>query len=189
MVVGTLNKETKKLHVNYNGEEVVCNLVKIPASKDKSEASDGYWAHVEKLGAGRKWFTIPSLSLAEDTIEFDETYARAVSRRKSRMISLTNIKEFLNEEDGAAVDALVEKATAERDRQDEEAAANAPVKEKKRRAMTPEEKLAKMEADAEKLRKQIAGELPMEEPKPKKAKVKKEDIVDLDDAAPETENA
>jgi predicted secreted acid phosphatase len=85
----------------------------------------------------------------------------------------------LNEEDGAAYDALYEKAFAEAKRRADEAEANKPVKEKKSRAMTLEEKIAKKLAEVEKLKKVQSGEISEDELKPRKKKAAV--IEDLDD--------
>lgn len=181
MVIGTLDKENRKLVVSYNGEQVTCNLVKIPLSKDKSENQDGYWANVEKLGAGRKWFTIKSLSEAEDIIEFDETAKREVTTKKSRVITKGNIEEFLNDEQIATLNELFEAACAERDRRVAEEEANKPVKEKKSRGKTNEEKIAELEAELAKRKAVLAGEISEDEIKPKHKVRRMEAPVNLDE--------
>lgn len=175
-----VNKETNKATVMFDGKEQTLNMVKV----NKEGVKPGtYWVNMQPLGTPKKWATVNYNDHAEDvfTIDVDETQCRVVRAKITRIISCSNIKDFLSEEDGAAFDALYEKAVAEADRRAKEAEANKPVKEKKSRAMTPEEKLAKKMAEVEKLKKQISGELPMDEPKARKKKAAV--IEDLDDEA------
>ena len=81
----------------------------------------------------------------------------------------------------------MKKAFDEAKRRADEAEANKPVKEKKSRAMTAEEKLAKKLAEVERLKKQISGEIPMDEPKPRKKKAAV--LEDLDDGSDDVVDA
>lgn len=173
-----VNKETNKATVMFDGKEQTLNLVKV----NKEGVKPGtYWVNMQPLGTPKKWATVNYNDHAEDvfTVEVDETACRVVRAKITRNISLSNIKDFLSEEDGAAFDAIYQKAFEEADRRAKEAEANKPVKEKKSRAMTLEEKIAKKMAEIEKLKKVQSGELSEDEIKPRKKKAAV--IEDLDD--------
>ena len=165
-----VNKETNKATVNFNGKDEELNVVTV----NKAGVKPGtHWINLQKLGTPRKWQTVNYNDYSEDvfTVEVDETACRVITKRVSRLITLTNIKDYLNDEQKAQFDELYNAAIAERDRIVEEEKANAPVKEKKSRAMTPEEKLAKKMAEIEMLKKIISGEIPAPEKKSKKIDV------------------
>jgi hypothetical protein len=173
-----VNKATNKATVMFDGKEQTLNMVKV----NKEGVKPGtYWVNMQPLGTPKKWATVNYNDHAEEvfTIDVDETACRVVRAKVSRNITLANIKDFLSEEDGAAFDAIYQKAFDEADRRIKEAEANKPVKEKKSRAMTTEEKIAKKMAEIEKLKKIQSGELPPEEPKARKKKAAV--IEDLDD--------
>lgn len=179
MLAIIVNKETNKATVNFDGKEQTLNMVKV----NKEGVKPGtYWVNMQPLGTPKKWATVNYNDHADNvfTVEVDETACRVVKAKISRTITLGNIKDFLSEEDGALYDELYQKAFDEAKRRADEAEANKPVKEKKSRAMSPEEKLAKKMAEIEKLKKQIAGEIPFDEPKPRKKKA--EAIEDLDES-------
>lgn len=162
-----VNKETNKATVTFNGKEEELNVVTV----NKAGVKPGtHWVNLQKLGTPRKWQTVNYNDYADDTftIEVDENQCRVVTKKVSRLISLTNIKDYLCEESKAKFDELMAEAAAERDRVVEEEKANAPVKEKKSRAMSPEEKLAKKMAEIEMLKKIISGEIPAPAPKSRK---------------------
>lgn len=177
MLAIIVNKATNKATANFDGKEQTLSLVKVTKEGVKPGT---YWVNLQPLGTPRKWATVNFNDHADDvfTIEVDETQCRVVKAKITRVITLANIKDFLSEEDGAIYDELYQKAFDEAKRRADEAEANKPVKEKKSRAMSPEEKLAKKMAEIEKLKKQIAGEIPFDEPKPRKKKA--EAIEDLD---------
>ena len=178
MITLTVTKATNKATVNFDGKDVELRVIPV----NKAGVKPGtHWVDLQKLGTPKKWQTVNYVDQKEDvfTVEVDETAARKVSPRKSRIISLSNIKDFLNDEQKEQIDELVKSAEAERDRQAEEAAKNAPVKEKRSRAMTPEQKLAKKLAEVEELKKIISGEIPA--PAPKKAKKKAAAVENLDE--------
>lgn len=175
-----VNKTTNKATVVFDGKEQTLNLVKV----NKEGVKPGtYWINMQPLGTPKKWATVNFNDHADDvfSVEVDETACRVVRAKITRVITFANIKDFLSEEDGAAFDELYQKAFDEADRRAKEAEANKPVKEKKSRAMTPEEKLAKKLAEVEKLKKQISGELPMDEPKTRKKKAAAIENLDEDD--------
>ena len=171
-----VNKQTNKATVNFNGKDEELNVVTV----NKAGVKPGtHWVNLQKLGTPRKWYTVNYNDYPEDifTIEVDETACRIISKKVSRIITLTNIKDYLCDESKEAFDKLMEEAHAERDRIIAEEKANAPVKEKKSRAMTPEEKMAKKLAEIEELKKIIAGEIPAPAPRSrKKADVPVEDL-------------
>lgn len=182
MITLTVTKATNKATVNFDGKDVELRVIPV----NKAGVKPGtHWVDLQKLGTPKKWQTVNYLDQTDDvfTVEVDETAARKVSPRKSRIISLSNIKDFLNDEQKEQIDELIKSAEAERDRQAEEAAKNAPVKEKRSRAMTPEQKLAKKLAEIEELKKIISGEIPA--PAPKKAKKKADEVENLDEGTDE----
>ena len=164
-----INKSTQKATVTFNGKEQTLNLVKV----NKEGVKPGtYWVNLQPLGTPRKWQTV-NFNDHEDevfTIETDETACRIITPKTSRVVTLGNIRDFLTEEQVAQFNELYEAAQAEAKRRADEAEANKPVKEKKSRKMSLEDKFAKKMAEIEKLKKQMAGELPLDEPKPRKKK-------------------
>lgn len=184
----TVNKETNKATVVFNGKEEELNIVKV----NKAGVKPGtHWVNMQKLGTPKKWATVNYNDHDEDTfvVEVDETACRVATKRVSRIISLTNIKDFLNDEQKAQFDELYAAAQAEVERQKEEEAKNAPVKEKKSRKLTPEELIAKKLAEIEMLKKVAAGEMEMPEKKSRK-KAAAVAVEDLDAACEEsTESA
>lgn len=178
MLTITVNKVTNKASVVFDGKEQTLNIVKV----NKEGVKPGtHWVNLQPLGCPRKWATVNYNDHEDDVFTFDtdETQCRVVKAKITRNITLANIKDFLSEEDAAAFDELYQKAFDEAKRRAEEAEANKPVKEKKSRAMTLEEKMAKKLAEIEKIKKQMSGELPMDEPKARKKKAAA--IEDLDD--------
>lgn len=164
-----INKSTQKATVTFDGKEQTLNLVKV----NKEGVKPGtYWINLQPLGTPRKWQTV-NFNDHEDevfTIETDETACRTITPKTSRVVTLGNIRDFLTEEQVAQFNDLYEAAQAEAKRRADEAEANKPVKEKKSRKMSLEDKFAKKMAEIEKLKKQMAGELPLDEPKPRKKK-------------------
>ena len=164
-----INKSTQKATVTFDGKEQTLNLVKV----NKESVKPGtYWINLQPLGTPRKWQTV-NFNDHEDevfTIETDETACRIITPKTSRVVTLGNIRDFLTEEQVAQFNDLYEAAQAEAKRRADEAEANKPVKEKKSRKMSLEDKFAKKMAEIEKLKKQMAGELPLDEPKPRKKK-------------------
>ena len=164
-----INKSTQKATVTFDGKEQTLNLVKV----NKEGVKPGtYWINLQPLGTPRKWQTV-NFNDHEDevfTIETDETACRIITPKTSRVVTLGNIRDFLTEEQVAQFNELYEAAQAEAKRRADEAEANKPVKEKKSRKMSLEDKFAKKMAEIEKLKKQMAGELPLDEPKPRKKK-------------------
>lgn len=175
-----VNKATNKATVMFDGKEQTLNMVKV----NKEGVKPGtYWVNMQPLGTPKKWATVNYNDHAEEvfTIDVDETACRVVKAKVSRTITLANIKDFLSEEDGAAFDALYEKAFAEAKHRADEAEANKPVKEKKSRAMTLEEKIAKKMAEIEKLKKVQSGEISEDEIKPRKKKAAVIEDLDSED--------
>lgn len=164
-----INKSTQKATVTFDGKEQTLNLVKV----NKEGVKPGtYWVNLQPLGTPRKWQTV-NFNDHEDevfTIETDETACRTITPKTSRVVTLGNIRDFLTEEQVAQFNDLYEAAQTEAKRRADEAEANKPVKEKKSRKMSLEDKFAKKMAEIEKLKKQMAGELPLDEPKPRKKK-------------------
>jgi predicted DNA-binding ArsR family transcriptional regulator len=175
-----VNKATNKATVMFDGKEQTLNMVKV----NKEGVKPGtYWVNMQPLGTPKKWATVNYNDHAEEvfTIDVDETACRVVKAKISRVITLANIKDFLNDDEAAAFDALYEKAFAEAKRRADEAEANKPVKEKKSRAMTLEEKIAKKMAEIEKLKKVQSGEISEDEIKPRKKKAAAIEDLDSDD--------
>lgn len=170
-----VNKDTNKATVTFNGQETELRVVTV----NKAGVKPGtHWIDLQKLGCPKKWQTV-NYNDHEDaifTVDVDETACRTVTRYADRIVSLANVKDYLNDEQKAAFEELVAAAEAERDRRVAERKANAPVKEKKSRAMSPEEKIAKKMAEIEELKKIMAGEIPA----PVRGKKKAEVIEDLD---------
>lgn len=182
MLAIIVNKNTVKATCTFDGKEQTLNLVKVTKEGVKPGT---YWVNMQPLGTPKKWATVNFNDHADDvfTVEVDETACRVVKAKIARTITMSNIKDFLSEEDGATFDTLYQKAFDEAKRRADEAEANKPVKEKKSRAMTPEEKLAKKMAEIEKLQKQIAGEIPFDEPKARKKKAAVIEDLDADSEA------
>ena len=184
----TINKQELKAHVSFDGKDQVLNLVKVNKENTKPGT---YWVNLQPLGCARKWFTVKFFEHEEEVfvVDVDETSARVVTPRVSRIISLGNIKDFLDDADAAMFDELRAKAEAEAKRRADEAEANKPVKEKKSRKMTPAEILAKKKAEImeleETLKKIESGELPadyLDKKSTKKAKkIKATVLEDLDE--------
>lgn len=174
----TVNKATNKASVVFDGKEQILSMVKV----NKPNVKPGtYWVNMQVLGTPKKWATVNYNDHTEDTfvIEVDETSCRVQKAKYRRQITLQNIKDFLTEEDGAAFDAIMERAIDKQRELEEAEKAAAPVKEKKSRAMTDDEYIAKMEAKlAEAKAKRERGESVKPERKTKKA-VAVEDL-DLD---------
>lgn len=179
MITVIVTKATNKATVNFGGKEVELRVIPVKKAGVKPGT---HWVDLQKLGTPKKWATVNYEDQKEDifSVEIDETASRKVSPRKSRIISLSNIKDFLTDDQKDFLDTLVKSAEAERDRQAEEAAKNAPVKEKKSRAMTIEEKIAKRKAEIAELEKIASGEIPA--PAPKKAKKVAAEVENLDEA-------
>lgn len=178
-----INKQTNKATVNFNGKDEELNVVTV----NKAGVKPGtHWVNLQKLGTPRKWQTVNYNDYNDDifTIEVDETACRVITKKVSRVITLTNIKDYLSDESKELFDKLMEEAAAKRDEIVEAEKANAPVKEKKSRAMTPEEKLAKKLAEIEELKKIISGEIPAPAPKARK---KAEAVVEDLDASDTTD--
>lgn len=169
-----VNKNTNKATVTFNGKEEELRVVTV----NKAGVKPGtHWVDMQKLGTPKKWATVNYNDHEDDVfaVDVDETAAR-IAIRKDRQITLTNIKDFLSEDSIAKLDEIVKEAEVERDRREAERKANMPVKEKKSRAMTPEEKLAKKLAEIEELKKIISGEIPAPTKKSKAAAVAVEDL-------------
>lgn len=175
----TVNKATNKASVVFDGKEQTLSMVKV----NKPNVKPGtYWVNMQVLGTPKKWATVNYNDHAEDVfvIEVDETSCRVQKAKYRRAITLQNIKDFLSEEDGTVFDELMEKATAKQREIEEQEKANAPVKEKKSRAMTDDEYIAKMEAKlAEAKAKRERGES-VKPVRKAKSKIEVEDL-DLDD--------
>ena len=186
MLTIIVNKATNKASVTFDGKEQTLNMVKVTKEGVKPGT---HWINMQPLGTPKKWATVNYNDHEDDvfTVEVDETVCRVVRAKITRTITFANIKDFLNEEDGAAFDALYQKAFDEAKRRADEAESNKPVKEKKSRAMSAEEKLAKKLAEVERLKKQISGEIPMDEPKPRKKKAAV--LEDLDDGSDDVVDA
>lgn len=180
----TVNKATNKASVVFDGKEQTLSLVKV----NKTNVKPGtYWVNMQVLGTPKKWATVNYNDHADDVfvIEVDETSCRVQKAKYRRAISLQNIKDFLSEEDGAIFDGLMEKATEKQREIEEQEKANAPVKEKKTRAMTDDEYIAKMEAKlAEAKAKRERGE----SVKPARKAKSKIEVEDLDLEEPTTED-
>lgn len=164
-----INKTTQKATVTFDGKEQTLNLVKV----NKEGVKPGtYWVNLQPLGTPRKWQTVNFNDYDAEvfTVDTDETACRAITPKTSRIVTLGNIRDFLTEEQVVTFNDLYEAAQAEAKRRADEAEANKPVKEKKSRKMSLEDKFAKKMAEIEKLKKQMAGELPLDEPKPRKKK-------------------
>lgn len=171
-----INKSTNKATVIFNGKEQELSLVKV----NKTNVKPGtYWVNMQSLGTPKKWATVNYNDHADEvfTVQVDETAHRVVTAALRRKINLDNIKDFLSAEQAEQFDELYAAAQAECARRLEEAATNKPVKEKKSRAMTPEQKLAKAQAEVERLKKVMAGEI---EDKPARKSKKDVIIEDLD---------
>ena len=177
----TVNKATNKASVVFDGKEQTLSLVKV----NKANVKPGtYWVNMQALGTPKKWATVNYNDHADDVfvIEVDETSCRVQKAKYRRAISLQNFKDFLSEEDGAIFDELMEKATAKQREIEEAEKAAAPVKEKKSRAMSDDEYIAKMEAKlAEAKAKRERGES-VKPVRKAKSKVEVEDL-DLDEAS------
>lgn len=175
----TVNKVTQKAAVVFDGKEQTLSMVKV----NKQNVKPGtYWVNMQVLGTPKKWATVNFNDHAEDTfvIEVDETACRVQKAKYRRAITLQNFKDFLTEEDGAIFDSLMEKAVDKQRELEEQEKANAPVKEKKSRAMSDDEYIAKMEAKlAEAKAKRERGES-VKPARKTKTKVEVEDL-DLDD--------
>lgn len=169
MLTIIVNKATNKATVTVDGKE---QLLGITIPKKEGIKPGTAWINLQSLGCPRKWQTVNYNDYEDEvfTVDVDETQARVVKAKVARNITFANIKDFLTEEDGAAFDELYQKAFDEAKRRADEAEANKPVKEKKSRAMSIEDKIAKKMAELEKLQKQASGELPMDEPKARKKK-------------------
>lgn len=172
----TVNKATNKASVVFDGKEQTLSMVKV----NKPNVKPGtYWVNMQVLGTPKKWATVNYNDHAEDVfvIEVDESACRVQKAKYRRQITLQNIKDFLSEEDGTTFDELMEKATAKQREIEEAEKANAPVKEKKSRAMTDDEYIAKMEAKlAEAKAKRERGE----SVKPVRKAKSKVEVEDLD---------
>lgn len=141
----TVNKVTQKAAVVFDGKEQTLSMVKV----NKPNVKPGtYWVNMQVLGTPKKWATVNFNDHAEDTfvIEVDETACRVQKAKYRRAITLQNIKDFLSEEDAATFDGIMERAMDKQREIEETEKAAAPVKEKKSRAMTDDEYIAKMEA-------------------------------------------
>jgi hypothetical protein len=161
-----INKTTNKATVVFDGKEQELSLVKV----NKQNVKPGtYWVNMQPLGTPKKWATVNYNDHEEDifTVQVDEDAHRVVTAKLRREINLNNIKDFLTEEQAAQFDELYAAAQDECARKLAEAEANKPVKEKKSRAMTPEQKYAKALAEVERLKKVMAGEI---EDTPRKSK-------------------
>ena len=173
----TVNKETTKASVVFDGKEQELRLVKV----NKAGVKPGtYWVDMQKLGTPKKWATVNFNNYSDNifVIDVDEDAHRVATKKDAHFITLVNIKEYLDEETGAQFDEIMEKAKARRDEIVAEELANKPVKEKKSRRMTPEEAYAKKLKELEEIKKIIeeGGELP------KRGKKKAEAIENLDEA-------
>lgn len=183
MLAIIVNKNTVKATVTFDGKEQTLNLVKVTKEGVKPGT---YWVNMQPLGTPKKWATVNFNDHADDvfTVEVDENACRVVKAKITRSISLSNIKDFLSEEDAATFDAIYQKAFDEAKRRADEAEANKPVKEKKSRAMSVEEKIAKKMAELEQLKKVQSGEISADELKPRKKKAAViEDLDAVTDAA------
>lgn len=186
MLTLTINKQTMKASVAFDGKEQDLSIVD---PKKESLKAGTRWVNMKSLGTPRQWVTVNFEDNKEDifTVEVDENQARQARKAISRLISMSNFKDFLVEDaDKELFDGLFAKAEVERDRQIEEAKKNAPAKESKSRKKTPEEKLAEKKAEMEILEKIINGELPadyLEQQKKakSKAKSKKAPVENLDE--------
>lgn len=182
----TVNKATNKASVVFDGKEQTLSMVKV----NKPNVKPGtYWVNMQVLGTPKKWATVNYNDHAEDVfvIEVDEAAHRVQKAKYRRQITLQNIKDFLSEEDGNTFDELMAKAVDKQREIEEAEKANTPVKEKKSRAMTDDEYIAKMEAKlAEAKAKRERGESVKPERKAKK-KVEVEDL-DLDEPAENPDN-
>lgn len=181
----TVNKTTNKASVVFDGKEQTLALVKV----NKNNVKPGtYWVNMQPLGTPKKWATVNYNDHAEDVfvIDVDETSCRVQKAKYRRQITLQNIKDFLSEEDGTVFDELMEKATAKQREIEEQEKANAPVKEKKSRAMSDDEYIAKMEAKlAEAKAKRERGE----SVKPARKAKSKIEVEDLDMESTEEVNS
>lgn len=179
----TVNKATNKASVVFDGKEQTLSLVKV----NKQNVKPGtYWVNMQVLGTPKKWATVNYNDHAEDVfvIEVDESACRVQKAKYRRAITLQNIKDFLSEEDATAFDGIMERAIEKQREIEEQEKANAPVKEKKSRAMSDDEYIAKMEAKlAEAKAKRERGES-VKPARTKKAKIEVEDL-DLDEAPAE----
>ena len=175
----TINKTTGKATTIVNGKEQALGLVKV----NKATVKPGtYWVNLQALGTPRKWQTVNFNDYEDDVfvVDVDETAHREIMRRAQTQVTLTNIRDFLDEEHVAVFNELFEMAQAECAKRVAEHEAQKPVKEKKSRKMSNTEKIAKLLAEAERLRKIEAGELPPDEPKPRKSKKAAVVLEDLD---------
>lgn len=180
----TVNKATNKASVVFDGKEQTLSMVKVNKPNTKPGT---YWVNMQVLGTPKKWATVNYNDHAEDVfvIEVDETQCRVQKAKYRRQITLQNIKDFLSEEDGVAFDGIMERAIDKQRELEEKAKAEAPVKEKKSRAMTDDEYIAKMEAKlAEAKAKRERGESVKPERKSKKAVVVED--LDMDSAEDES---
>lgn len=175
----TVNKATNKASVVFDGKEQILSMIKV----NKQNVKPGtYWVNMQVLGTPKKWATVNYNDHAEDVFvtEVDESSCRVQKAKYRRNITLQNIKDFLSEEDGTVFDELMEKATAKQREIEEQEKANAPVKEKKSRAMSDDEYIAKMEAKlAEAKAKRERGES-VKPVRKAKSKIEVEDL-DLDE--------
>ncbi|MBR4889715.1 MAG: hypothetical protein IKU15_00165 [Clostridia bacterium] len=173
MLTLTVNKVTNRATVMFNGKEETLTVVKV----NKENVKPGtHWVNMQALGCPKKWATVNYNNYEDDvfTVDVDENACRTAVSRASRMVTLANAKDFLTEEQGAQFDELLAAAKAEAERRYQEAQSNKPVKEKKSRAMSTEEKIAKKLAEIEYLKKVQSGEIVEE---PKKARKSKKDVV------------
>lgn len=182
----TVNKATNKASVVFDGKEQTLSLVKV----NKPNVKPGtYWVNMQVLGTPKKWATVNYNDHADDVfvIEVDEAACRVQKAKYRRQITLQNIKDFISEEDAVVFDGIMERAIEKQRELEEAEKANAPVKEKKSRAMTDDEYIAKMEAKlAEAKAKRERGES-VKPARKAKSKIEVEDL-DLDDDTQEADN-